>query len=88
MKGLKLNIFKEQIPFLEIGDNHRILTDGEIERANAESKRVRGLITFEDGSKCKGTCQIILGERVFRVGNEVVNEVSFRQDEYFAPMDS
>lgn len=86
MKQLKFNPFALVNCRLEIGDKGKNVTEDELAKGIAESKRMRGLITFEDGSKAMGTLQIVLGERCIRLGNEVVTNVMFRQDEYFAPV--
>jgi hypothetical protein len=91
------NIFIKHTPRLEIGEVFRKpkikgddpilreLTEDEIKRGGLETIRVRGRLTFiSDGSKCEGTREIFLGEPIYRIGNDTVDEVMFLPYEYFA----
>lgn len=51
-------------------------------RGLAETGRIRGVITFPDGSKIRGTREIVFGDPVLRVGEEEV-EGMFQPEEYY-----
>ena len=87
MKGrLSLNITQKVTPYLEFGDTRECVISDEIAaRALDETKEVRGMILFEDGSKLMGSRrEVYLEDPIFKVGNMVVKAIGFSPYEYFS----
>ncbi len=88
MKGrISFNITQKVIPHLEIGDTRNcIIPDEVLARAADETKSVRGLIMFEDGSKLMGVRrEVWLEDPIFMIGKDKVNAMGFSPYEYFDP---
>lgn len=68
-------------PLLLIGDKGNISNEM-IKRGDEETRRVRGVITFSDGSKLEGTREMIFGDPILRVGDTEV-EGMFLPTEYY-----
>lgn len=76
-----MRIQAESVPVLLIGDKGKV-SDEIVSRANRETLRVKGVITFSDGSKMEGTREVVFGDPVIRVGEEEV-EGMFQPIEYY-----
>lgn len=81
MKPILLSTY---IPYLEIGDTRKNLSDDEVRRGCQETRRERGELVFKDVSRLAGTRERVLGETIYRVGEEKMEADGFIAHEYFA----
>lgn len=73
-------------PVLLIGDMGNI-SDEVFKKGVEETRRIKGILTFPDGSTGEGTREYVFGDPVYRIGDTEVEDVMFLPTEYYGDPD-
>lgn len=82
---IKINSGAAITPLLETGDGGVNVDNDTCLKAAAETRRVKGMVVFSDGSSTLGDREYFLGEFIYRVNDQQVEAAGFQPLEFFAP---